>query len=59
MEGHGRRYQCTRCGRNYYAEQIEHMGNGQERRVVNDRCPNCGWDLDWGDADDPNNPMRR
>lgn len=49
--GRGRMYQCTRCGRNFQPEQVELLAGGQTRVSYDDRCPNCGWDLEWGDAD--------
>jgi len=51
--GRGRVHQCTRCGTNFQPEQVDVVGNGQVRTQYDDRCPNCGWDLDWGDADRP------
>ncbi len=49
--GRGRVVQCTRCGRNYQPQQVELMASGDVRNYYDDRCPNCGWDLDWGNAD--------
>lgn len=49
--GRGRVFQCTRCGRNFQPEQVELLAGGNTRVTYDDRCPGCGWDLEWGDAD--------
>ena len=54
--GTGRMFQCTRCGRNFQPASKQKLPNGQVRSEYDDRCPNCGWDLDWGDADNTTRP---
>ncbi len=49
--GEGQRYHCQRCGNHYFAQTAEAMPGGKVRRQFNDKCPNCGWDKDWGDSD--------
>lgn len=44
----GRKYECERCGREYQIEHVELLASGDVRRWIDDRCPNCGWDKDWG-----------
>jgi hypothetical protein len=49
--GSGRMHQCRRCGRNFQPEQVELLDNGEVRKWIDDRCPGCGWDVDWGNPD--------
>jgi len=49
--GRGRMHQCTRCGVNYQPEQVELLSTGNTRTLYDERCPNCGWELDWKDPD--------
>jgi len=51
--GRGRMHRCQRCGRDFQPEQIELLGNGEIRQWIDDRCPNCGWDVDWGSPKKP------
>ena len=51
--GHGRMHRCPRCGRDFQIEQVELLSSGDVRRWIDDRCPNCGWDLDWGSPNKP------
>lgn len=45
--GRGRMYQCDRCGTSFQPEKVELLSNGQTRSLHDERCPNCGWDIDW------------
>ena len=51
VQGHGRMYRCERCGRDFQPERVELLSTGDTRHFIDDRCPGCGWDLDWGDPD--------
>lgn len=50
---HGPVHHCQRCGREFQTEQIELLASGDVKRWIDDRCPNCGWDLDWGSPNKP------
>lgn len=51
--GRGEVHRCKRCGRDFQPEQVELLSNGEIRRWIDDHCPNCGWDLDWGSPNKP------
>lgn len=51
--GRGPMHRCKRCGRDFQTEQVELLANGDVRQWIDDHCPNCGWDLDWGSPDKP------
>ena len=54
----GEMHRCERCGRNFQIEKIELLDNGDVHRHLDDHCPGCGWDVDWGDPHDSHNPHR-
>ncbi len=47
----GRMYRCQRCGTRFQPERVELLSSGDTRTTFDERCPNCGWELDWGDPD--------
>ena len=57
-KGVGREFQCTRCGFEFHPQRHTEHENGRISSQYDDRCPNCGWDLDWGNYDNPDNPRR-
>lgn len=53
VSGKGMMHRCERCGRDFQSEHVELLANGEVRQWIDDHCPNCGWDLDWGSPDKP------
>jgi len=51
--GRGRMHTCHRCGRQFQPEQVELLSTGEVREWIDERCPNCGWELDWGEPRKP------
>jgi hypothetical protein len=49
----GQMHRCRRCGRDFQTEQVELLASGDVKRWIDDRCPNCGWDLEWGSPNKP------
>lgn len=49
--GEGRQHQCKRCGHRFQPQRKVLEDDGDVEKFYNDRCPNCGWDLDWGKPD--------
>ena len=47
--GKGRMYRCERCATMFQPEQVEMLASGKRRTLYDERCPNCGWELDWKD----------
>jgi hypothetical protein len=51
VTGRGRMYECKRCGVDFQPEKVELLQTGDTRHFIDERCPHCGWDLEWGDPD--------
>ena len=47
--GRGQMHRCKRCGRDFQPERVELLKNGDVHHFIDERCPGCGWDLEWGD----------
>lgn len=50
--GTGMQFECRRCGVEFQPEKVELLDSGDVRKYRDERCPHCGWELDWGDPDD-------
>ena len=57
VAGHGQMFECKRCGRHFQPEKEERLDNGEVHHFINEKCPQCGWDLEWGDPDKRDHPV--